>query len=64
MAYKRKFVKGEKIEGILWVENVEYFWHHGKTYHRGWVMGWPFHYLLRQIKQGELYTAIRIGGTK
>jgi len=60
MAYKRKFVKGELITSLDEVPLTSHFMHHGKTYHRGWVMGWPFHYLLRQIRSKELYKAIRL----
>lgn len=60
MAYKRKYLKGAKIESLNGIENEIYIYLDNTIYHAGWWQSWRYRDLLIYMQRGRLFYAERI----
>ena len=64
MGYKRKYRQGKQITSLDELVKQDFVYMNGKITHRGWVQGWQVGYVMRCIKNGWLYYAVKVSETK
>lgn len=57
---KRKFKKGAQIVSVAEFLEHEWFIVNGKTYHKGWCMGWSLGLAQIYVDRGVAYIATRL----